>query len=401
MADLATYGGIDISALATLWGTDVANLYDVAGLTVVHGSVPSYDTITAGADEVFESANSTYISVCMMDATHAIATYQDGGNSSYGTAICLVLDGSTITAGAPTVFESAATSYTSVCRMSATAAIVCYKDGGNSNYGTACCLTLTGDSIEAGTPAVFASSASVMFSVCSMSTTVAVVCYRASSQYGTACGLGLSGAIITPNATPVVFNLNSTLEPSVCAMDATHAIVCFADEGSWVYGTAKCLTLTGTSIAPGNAVVFEYASTQSPVVNSLDSTHAVVSYIDHTAGAYGTACCLVLSGTHISPGSPVVFDTGSCENLCANVIGSGHVVVCYTNYSLSSYSFACVLTLTGTTITYGTPAEFRATDVSYQAVYVDAAVWPPRPVQFVWKNWPLGLSTRSYVCAPK
>ena len=34
-------------------------------------------------------------------------------------------------------------------------------------------------------------------------------------------------------------------------------------------------------------------------------------------------------------------------------------------------------------------------------VYVEADVVPPRPVQLVWKNWPRGLSVRSYVCAPK
>ena len=35
------------------------------------------------------------------------------------------------------------------------------------------------------------------------------------------------------------------------------------------------------------------------------------------------------------------------------------------------------------------------------AVYVEAAVVPPLPVQLVWKNSPLGLSRRSYVWAPK
>ena len=36
-----------------------------------------------------------------------------------------------------------------------------------------------------------------------------------------------------------------------------------------------------------------------------------------------------------------------------------------------------------------------------QAMYVLAVVLPPWPVQFVWKNSPRGLSTRSYVWAPK
>ncbi len=35
------------------------------------------------------------------------------------------------------------------------------------------------------------------------------------------------------------------------------------------------------------------------------------------------------------------------------------------------------------------------------ALYAVDAVSPPRPVQLVWKNSPLGLSTRSYWWAPK
>ena len=48
-------------------------------------------TLSAGAAKVFESASTDYVSVTMMDSTHAIVAYQDYGNSSYGTACCLSL----------------------------------------------------------------------------------------------------------------------------------------------------------------------------------------------------------------------------------------------------------------------------------------------------------------------
>ena len=41
------------------------------------------------------------------------------------------------------------------------------------------------------------------------------------------------------------------------------------------------------------------------------------------------------------------------------------------------------------------PFFHRGPLVINQALYVEAAVEPPLPVQFVWKNSPLGLSTRS------
>ena len=53
---------------------------------------------------IFESASVDYISVTMLDSTRAIVTYIDNGNSSYGTACVLSVSGTTITTGTPVVF---------------------------------------------------------------------------------------------------------------------------------------------------------------------------------------------------------------------------------------------------------------------------------------------------------
>ena len=80
-----------------------------------------------------------------MDSTHAIVCYQDVGNSNYGTAVCLTLSGTTVTADTANevVFNSATSYYISVTTMDSTHAIVCYADGGNSSYGTANCIYTT------------------------------------------------------------------------------------------------------------------------------------------------------------------------------------------------------------------------------------------------------------------
>ena len=88
MADIAKLQGSDLADLAKVWGTTVANLSKIMGLNVSSGVT---GTVTAGTAAVFESAYSNYISVCMMDSTHAIVCYQDHGNSNYGTACCLTL----------------------------------------------------------------------------------------------------------------------------------------------------------------------------------------------------------------------------------------------------------------------------------------------------------------------
>ncbi|WP_230683134.1 hypothetical protein, partial [Streptococcus pneumoniae] len=76
------------------------------------------------------------------------------GNSGYGTACVLSISGTTVTAGTPVVFESAATYYTSVAMLDSSKAVVTYRDDGNSGYGTACVLSISGTTVTAGTPVV-------------------------------------------------------------------------------------------------------------------------------------------------------------------------------------------------------------------------------------------------------
>ena len=90
---------------------------------------------------VFESASTSYTSVAALDSSKAVVTYTDNGNSSYGTACVLSISGTTVTAGTPVVFESATTNYISVAALDSSKAVVTYMDAGNSNYGTACVLS--------------------------------------------------------------------------------------------------------------------------------------------------------------------------------------------------------------------------------------------------------------------
>jgi hypothetical protein len=121
--------------------------------------------------------------------------YYDAGNSSYGTSCVLSISGTTITAGTPVVFESAYSDYISVTALSDTKALVCYRDNGNSSYGTSCVLSISGTTITAGTPVVFESANSSYISVTALSDTKALVCYRdaGNSNYGTSCVLSISG----------------------------------------------------------------------------------------------------------------------------------------------------------------------------------------------------------------
>ena len=87
-----------------------------------------------------------------------------------------------------------------------------------------------------------------------------------------------------------VFNSAYTNYTSVTSLDATKAIVTYRDAaGNLDYGTACVLSVSGTTITAGTPVVFESSYTHYTSVTSLDATKAIVTYRDDGSAGYGTA----------------------------------------------------------------------------------------------------------------
>ena len=96
-----------------------------------------YETVIAFSPEyVFNSASTSNISSSALSSDKFIVTYQDVGNSDYGTAIVGEVSGNTILFNGEKVFNSAASGFTYVSTFSSDKFVVSYTDGGNSNYGT-------------------------------------------------------------------------------------------------------------------------------------------------------------------------------------------------------------------------------------------------------------------------
>jgi hypothetical protein len=134
-----------------------------------------------GSAVVFESANSIYNSTTYDSTNNKIViAYRDVGNSSYGTAIVGTVSGTSISFGTAVVFESANSIYISATYDSTNNKIViAYQDGGNSSYGTAIVGTVSGTSISFGTAVVFESANSTYISTTYDSTNnKIVIAYR-------------------------------------------------------------------------------------------------------------------------------------------------------------------------------------------------------------------------------
>ena len=289
------------------------------GVTVALNSDGTVEAVAAtsipqaiGSPSVFESAQTTNLSSGFdSNSNKVVMAYRDNGNSTYGTAVVGTVSGTSISFGTPVVFESAQTNETAVeFDSNSNKIVIAYQDGGNAQKGTAIVGTVSGTSISFGTPVIF---------------------NNAQTNYIEAAFDSLSNKVV----------------------------IAFADQFTPYYGKAVVGTVSGTSISFGSVVTFESAQTTFlDITFDSNSNKIVIAYTDNGNSSYGTAVIGTVSGTSISFGAPVVYTSASSKNMAiAFDSNSNKVVVAYADVA-SDDGFAVVGTVSGTSITFGTPVEY-------------------------------------------
>jgi hypothetical protein len=299
----------------------------------------SETTVTIGTEYVFNSAKTYDVSAILIDSTHVLVAYQDAGNSDYGTAQILTVNGTTITIGTKYVFNSGTTSNISTTLIDSTHVLVAYRDGGNSGYGTVGILTVSETTVTIGTEYVFNSAKTYDVSAILIDSTHVLVVYDdgGNSDYGTAQILTISGTTMTVG-TEYVFNSADTSSISATLIDSTHVLVTYMDAGNSNYGTAQILTISETSINTNTEYVFNSGVTSYISSTLIDSTHVLVAYKDVGNSNYGTAQVLTISGTTITAGGKYVFNSAITFDISSILIDSAYVLIVYDNTGTPSGS---------------------------------------------------------------
>jgi len=354
-----------LTASGTLANGDVVALNSDGTVSVVTGA-----TEETGTAVVFESADSAYISAASIGNDKIVIGYRDVGNSSYGTAVVGTASGTSLSFGTPVVFESANTEYTSVASIDNDKVVIGYRDNGNSSYGTAVVGTVSGTTISFGTPVVFESAQSDFISVASIGNDKVVIGYEdyGNSQYGTAVVGTASGTTIS-FGTPVVFESAASPSVSVASIDNDKVVIGYRDGGNSYYGTSVVGTVSGTTISFGTPVVFASGGNTTYIsVASIGNDKVVIGYEDYGNSQYGTAVVGTASGTTISFGTPVVFESAVSREISVASIGNDQAFIGYRDNGNSSYGTAIVGTASGTTISFGTPVVFESAGILYTSV---------------------------------
>ncbi len=347
--------------------------------TAITITLPDATTILneTGLKYIFQNDGDSTLTICndsnkpiaFADSGEVIALNLEDNSTTDGTWSTLVKTTRSINflkeIGDGVVFETDLTLEPHVIKLSDTKLLVVYDDNGNSNYGTACILDISGSTITPGTPVVFESASVDLVRVSALSSTKAIVAYQdvGNTDYGTACILDISGSTITPG-TPVVFNSAATHDIDVVALSATQAIVVYRNGGATSNGTACILDVSGSTITPGTPAEYETGNSQDNRVAMLTSTKAMVVYTDSVAASYGEACILDVSGSTITPGTAMNFNATASTNLNLMVLSSTRAVCVYKNASTIE---SCVLDVSGSTITANTITELTSA-IAYSCI---------------------------------
>ena len=280
--------------------------------------------VVAGSDgatgnkTVFEAATTRYVSSAYDTNTNRVViAYADNGNSSYGTAIVGTVSGTGISFGSAVVFESAEVQDVSVTFDSnSNKIVIAYADEGNSSHGTAIVGTVSGTAISFGSAVVFESANTGQIEATfdnNLNKVVIVYTDNANSSFGTAIvgtvsgtGISFGGAAVFESA--AIGGLKVSFDSS-----SNKIIIVYQDQGNSNYGTAIIGTVSGTSISFGTAVVFLAANNQDNGVPIIDTNNnkVIISFKDAGNSGYGTSRVGTVSGTGISFGTAVVFNSGN------------------------------------------------------------------------------------------
>ena len=375
------------SAHSGMGGTANTPAFSATGTVVVQGGTVTGanailpQAISFGSEAVYESATTTYQDATFdSNSNKVVIAYTDNGNSNYGTAIVGTVSGTSISYGTPVVFESASTEYISATFDSdSNKVVVAYRDSGNSDYGTAIVGTVSGTAISFGTAVVY-NSGTTDYVSCTFdsNSNKVVIAYRdvgAGSPFpGTAIVGTVSGTAIS-YGTAVVFEAANSLHISTTFdSDANKVVISYQDEGNSQYGTGIVGTVSGTAISFGTAVVYEAAATEATGCGfDSNSNKVVIAYRDSPNSDRGTAIVGTVSGTSISYGTAVVYNSHGYTNYSSVTFDSNanKVVIAYQGGASPSGS-ASVGTVSGTAISFVTAVVFNSAHAPYTTSTFDS-----------------------------
>jgi hypothetical protein len=260
--------------------------------------------------------------------------------------------------------------------------VIVYSDYSNSHYGTAVVGTISGTSVSFGTGVVFNSGWTDGMTIVYDSSNEKVVVAYIDESYDPSYSLIVK--VGTVSGTSISFGSGTALD-RVATVSGTFdssnnkVILAFESQGdcaaSGYSGCAVVGTVSGTSISFGTIVEFDDGAGvyHGSATFDSNSNKVVIAYSDQDDSSTGRAIVGTVSGTSISFGSPTTFNSGSTGDIAtAFDTTNNKIVIVYRDIGNSQYGTAIVGTVSGTSISFGSEAVFNSAraDSMWQIAFI-------------------------------
>jgi len=374
--------------------------YGKAVVGTVSGTSISFGSIT-----VYNSATTQWISSTFDSLNNKCVVAFRGATSGYGESKVATVSGTSISFGSSTIFSTQTSGGTgeisAVFDSSANKVVIGWQDGTASNKGAAVVGTVSGTSISFGSKAFFSDSASGDISGTFDSTANKVVFFyrdNSNNNQGTLNSGTVSGTSIS-FGTEEIFETGGTYKvSSTFESNAQKVVVAYRDNNDSLNGKAAVLQnaytstnltsenyigmssgvvfQTGSAAGVGAAVTFNSGNTDTTVATfDSNSNKVVVAYkdIDSSQHGYAVVGTVDPSDNSISFGSEVRFEAAVISNLGATFDSNANkVVIVYKDEGNSNYGTAVIGTVSGTSISFGTPVVYSSATTSSNSATFDS-----------------------------
>lgn len=248
--------------------------------------------------------NSVFVDV---ESTDTIGYYKlASASASIGTVMSVTADGQAAVGfkyPSKYIFEDKSAAFISCCAISDTQFVIVYTNTMSfptANNGYACVCTISGTTLQFGTPVCFtgtSSTALTSISAVALNSTDIAIAYRGASAgnivFGAVSGTGTSATVTFSAVTSFNATAPGNQPGSIIAlkMSATQIVIVYRDtsnsgRGTWILGT---LTGSGASITAtwNTKAVFQNNTTANNqyalAADVLDSTRFIVAYDNNNA----------------------------------------------------------------------------------------------------------------------
>ena len=356
----------------------------ISGTSISFGTRSTYDTSVQETNTVYDSAFDKFTIIFRIDTPSNQVFYVVGTVS--GTSISLetpvqIYNGSGEMFGA--TFDSTNNKV-----------VLGYRDSSNVGRGTAQTIQNAGSltnltaenyiGMSRGAVSTFDKSYGSVATYSTNNTNYSSIAYDSNSNkivivYADdtdTTGKAVVGTVNSANntisfGTPVTFNSGTTEWTSVVFdSNSNKIVISYRDSANSYYGTSIVGTVSGTSISFGTEVVFKSTFTED--TNMTFDTTANKVVLSYKVGVANTGNALVgtVSGTSISFGSEATFESGDPDT-GADIVydaNANKTVIVYRDLGDSSQGKAVVGTVSGTSISFGTPVIYNTSGTSYSKV---------------------------------